>query len=628
MPACRHGGFALLLALVSATPAGARDRPALAISAVEEGPGRPATVEDISRRRIVDTVSLSPDRRRFAIFVRQARPAGNDFLTGWFVGPVDGGALTYVGDGGDLLPQVMHTGHKPGRLSGGHAAWSPDQRWIAYTARRNGEVQLWRSRTDGSRQEQLTRAAGDVRDFAWSDDGGAIHFTTERPRAERQRQEEAARRAGLRYREDLWQFTDLLGPALIRPREIDPTVWTVSSGSGAEPRTATPAEREAFVRQKAHAQATVESPSPDLRGCAGVDGGDLICILATSSRPDHLVVADSRARVLREVADLNPEFRRIRLGRTERIEWETPRYAWNAASGPLPDLYPEQAHGYVIYPPDFVPGKRYPVFIDPYVADGFEPLGAEHALQAYAANGMIVLRSAFPLPTEAARQRLGAAIMSTFYSEELGFPHLNMLMDSTLAALDILVARGVADPDRVGIGGVSHGTFVPLYLMQRHDRITAISISSPNWGFLQYYWGTRASAGDGNVRAFPSPEGDGRAFWRQIDIADHLDQIEAPILMNLAAHETYAMVRLIRLLADSRLPHDVYVFPDETHMKWQPAHLEAIMHRNLDWFRFWLQDIEDSNPEKAGQYVRWRQLRELQCRNPRSLRDHCRGDGT
>jgi hypothetical protein len=47
------------------------------------------------------------------------------------------------------------------------------------------------------------------------------------------------------------------------------------------------------------------------------------------------------------------------------------------------------------------------------------------------------------------------------------------------------------------------------------------------------------------------------------------------------------------------------------------------MTRNIDWFRFWLQDIEDPSPDKQEQYASWRELRRLQCENPRSLRDYC-----
>lgn len=80
---------------------------------------------------------------------------------------------------------------------------------------------------------------------------------------------------------------------------------------------------------------------------------------------------------------------------------------------------------------------------------------------------------------------------------------------------------------------------------------------------------------------------------------------------------------MIRRLSDAGLPHDVYVFPDETYLKWQPAHIEAIMSRNLDWFRFWLQDHEDPDPARAEQCRRWRELRALQCRDRRSLRQYC-----
>ena len=37
---------------------------------------------------------------------------------------------------------------------------------LAYLLKHDGEVQLWRSRSDGSLTEQLTRSAADIQDFA------------------------------------------------------------------------------------------------------------------------------------------------------------------------------------------------------------------------------------------------------------------------------------------------------------------------------------------------------------------------------------------------------------------------------------------------------------------------------
>ncbi|WP_462078980.1 hypothetical protein [Luteimonas sp. RIT-PG2_3] len=55
---------------------------------------------------------------------------------------------------------------------------------------------------------------------------------------------------------------------------------------------------------------------------------------------------------------------------------------------------------------------------------------------------------------------------------------------------------------------------------------------------------------------------------------------------------------------------DMYVFPDEPHIKVQPQHKLAAYQRNVDWFRFWLQGNEDTDPGKSDQYRNWRKMRE------------------
>jgi len=59
-------------------------------------------------------------------------------------------------------------------------------------------------------------------------------------------------------------------------------------------------------------------------------------------------------------------------------------------------------------------------------------------------------------------------------------------------------------------------------------------------------------------------------------------------------------------------PVELYIYTNELHIKNQPKHRYEIYERNVDWFRFWLQGYEDPDSAKAGQYVRWRELRKLQ----------------
>jgi hypothetical protein len=59
-------------------------------------------------------------------------------------------------------------------------------------------------------------------------------------------------------------------------------------------------------------------------------------------------------------------------------------------------------------------------------------------------------------------------------------------------------------------------------------------------------------------------------------------------------------------------PVEMEIFPGEGHVFHQPAHKIAVGVRNIDWFRFWLKDEEDTEPSKAPQYERWRGMRTLQ----------------
>src|SRR5260370_39808126 len=76
------------------------------------------------------------------------------------------------------------------------AKWSTDGRWIAYLVQRSGEVQVWRSRVDGGKQEQLTRIDRDIVDFSWGIDGQTLRLKVARAKLgefERSREQEATR---------------------------------------------------------------------------------------------------------------------------------------------------------------------------------------------------------------------------------------------------------------------------------------------------------------------------------------------------------------------------------------------------------------------------------------------------
>lgn len=64
-------------------------------------------------------------------------------------------------------------------------------------------------------------------------------------------------------------------------------------------------------------------------------------------------------------------------------------------------------------------------------------------------------------------------------------------------------------------------------------------------------------------------------------------------------------------LREAGAPVDLYVFPDEFHAKWQPAHRLAVWERTLRWFGFWfdLPPLAGQPPAPAGEVARWRAWR-------------------
>ncbi len=59
--------------------------------------------------------------------------------------------------------------------------------------------------------------------------------------------------------------------------------------------------------------------------------------------------------------------------------------------------------------------------------------------------------------------------------------------DDFLAAVDLAVARGLADPDRLGVGGLSYGGFMTTWLVGHCDRFKAAVAENPVTNFVSFY---------------------------------------------------------------------------------------------------------------------------------------------
>ncbi|TAM57514.1 MAG: Atxe2 family lasso peptide isopeptidase [Rhodanobacter sp.] len=181
------------------------------------------------------------------------------------------------------------------------------------------------------------------------------------------------------------------------------------------------------------------------------------------------------------------------------------------------------------------------------------------------------------------------------------------------SVVKLLSAEGRIDRTRVGMGGLSYGSEVTLWTLTHSNVVTAASVSGVSVTPTLYLLNTlrdtfrsqfRRDWQLGSLEETPKR-------WREVSPAYQLDRINAPILFQLPEQE-YRMTLEYSLPLVRRHQADMYVFPNETHIKFQPRHKLAVYERNVDWFRFWLQGYEDPNPDKDGQYRIWRGMKKAE----------------
>ena len=245
-------------------------------------------------------------------------------------------------------------------------------------------------------------------------------------------------------------------------------------------------------------------------------------------------------------------------------------------------------------------GHPPPLFVTFYVCDGFlrGGVGNEWPLATLAEDGISALCiNAIPeyrLDPMARYDQGRAAVESV---------------------VQFLSAEGRIDRTRVGMGGLSYGSEVTLWTLIRSNVVTAASVSSGSVTPVYYLFNSLRDAFRSNLRKLwqLGDPNETSKHWREISPVYHLDKIKAPILFQMIEQE-YRMALDYALPLVRRHQGDIYVFPNETHIKFQPRHKLAVYERNVDWFRFWLQGYEDPSPEKAGQYGIWREMRDQQCK--------------
>jgi dipeptidyl aminopeptidase/acylaminoacyl peptidase len=297
--------------------------------------------------------------------------------------------------------------------------------------------------------------------------------------------------------------------------------------------------------------------------------GEIAFAGSEPSHPAELYYLPSSTGSPKRLTSFNEEVASLELGRTETIEWQGPDN-W-------------KMDGVVTYPPDFAPGRKYPLVL--YVHGG--PRSASKDVfsaraQLLAANGWVIFE-----PNYRGSDNLGNAFQSAIWGDAGDGPGRDVM-----SGVELLKKRGFIDETRMAVTGWSYGGYMTTWLLGHYPvwKVAIAGAAVTNW--LDQY-----NLGDSNVRrgaAFGgSPYvGDHMAAYMEQSPITYANKIKAPTLI-LSDTGDYRVpitqsFELYHALKDNGVPAKFYAYPVGGHSPSDPVRQRDVDRRWIGWLKEYL----------------------------------------
>lgn len=322
--------------------------------------------------------------------------------------------------------------------------------------------------------------------------------------------------------------------------------------------------------------------------------GVAVGLAASLTRPPEVVATDLHTGRTRRLTDANPRWQRLRSGRIRRIE--------------VDNDYGDRTWAHLVEPPGHRAGQRLPMVVTTYASRGFlrGASGDEYPIRVLADHGFLVLDLEHPRGYEIEDPDAGHSPAERF---EAMYKDMAGPLSSLRTMIEVLDADGVVDRDRIGICGFSHGSDIATYALQYSSLFRAAVLSgfSHDDDYTYHLYGPGFDERWRDWGLGGGPDGPHSAHWQRR--SPGAQRITAAVLNHDTHGEYLAGVSAYTRMVRAGAPVEMHVYPREDHVKIEPRHRLDVYRRTVDWFDFWLRDVEDVDPEKSEQYRRWRELR-------------------
>ena len=277
-----------------------------------------------------------------------------------------------------------------------------------------------------------------------------------------------------------------------------------------------------------------------------------------------------------QVSRVNADAPSHPIGRTEVIRWKSTEGL--------------EIEGLLTYPVGYEKGRRYPLILNIHggptgvFVQSYLPARGIYPLASFAAQGYAVLR-----PNPRGSSGYGKAFRHANRKDWGGGDYRDLM-----AGVDDVVARGIADPERLGVMGWSYGGFMTSWTITQTKRFKAASVGAGVTNLMSFN-------GTADIPSFV-PDYFGAESWDDLELYrahSAMFQVKGVTTPTLILHGE-ADVRVpvsqgyefYNALKRQKVPVKMVTYPRQPHGPNEPKFVVDIGQRLLEWFNGYLRAKE------------------------------------
>jgi dipeptidyl aminopeptidase/acylaminoacyl peptidase len=313
------------------------------------------------------------------------------------------------------------------------------------------------------------------------------------------------------------------------------------------------------------------------------DGSTLAFTKSDTQHPDDVYVVRIPMGQITKLTDHNPQVREFALGSSEVVRWDS-------KDG-------KQIEGIVIYPAGYEQGKRYPTVAA--IHGGPAGVWAQSFPGSWANFGHVWAGKGWVVFYPNIRG-------SSSYGEKF---LLSNVRDwgagdyrDAQTGLDYLIARGIADPDKLAQSGWSYGGYMTAWTLTQTNRFKAVVVGAGLTDMFSMY-----STDDLQrllVAYFGAEPWNDVEAYRRASAMTFIKQARTPTLILHGGSDTRVppsqAQELYMGLRQNGVPVEMVVFPREPHGLQEPRHRLDKMRREYSWCSKYVLGIEMPEPPPAS----------------------------